>query len=293
MSSAEPILVMGATGHVGRATLAALRASGVEAVAFVRDRHRAAGLLGDHQAVHVGDLGEPRSLAWALEGIEAVLLCSGNGPALREEQLNAVEAIAASRVRRVVKVSASPVATAADSPSRVGRDHAAVERALRATGREVVAIRPNVFMQAFVAQAAAVAKGVLPGPEGARVSFIDAHDIGRVAAAALTAVEAPAPRLELTGPEALTWFEVAGAMSAVLGRTVTHHPTPANVLVAGMRELGRPEWEIEHTLELAVLLREPKAAEVNTTVKEVTGRPPRSLTEFLTDNAGGFRLAEN
>jgi uncharacterized protein YbjT (DUF2867 family) len=291
MPSPEPILVMGATGNVGGATLAALRASGVEAVAFVRDPRRAAGLLGAHQPVHVGDLGEPRSLAWALEGIEAVLLCSGNGPALREEQLNAVEAIAASRVRRVVKVSASPVATATDSPSRVGRDHIAVESALRATGREVVAIRPNVFMQTFLAQARAVADGALPGPEGARVSFIDAHDIGRVAAAALTAVEAPAPVLELTGPEALTWFEVAGAMSAALGRTVTHHPTPTNVLAARMRELGRPEWQIEHTLELALLLREPRAAAVSNTVEEITGRPPRSLTKFLSDNAGVFRLA--
>ena len=285
---APQILIMGATGNVGGATLAELRASGIEAVAFVRDPQRAADLLGEDQPVRVGDLADGRSLAAALEGIERVLLCSGNDPALREQQLNAVEAIAASDVQRVVKMSASPVATGADSPSRVGRDHAAVEDALRTTGREIVAIRPNVFMQSFFAQAPAIANGVLPGPERGRVSFIDAGDIGRVAAAALTADHAPGRMLELTGPEPLTWFEVAELMSSVFGRPIVHVPTTTAMLAQGMRALGRPEWLVEHVIELAVLMSEPKAAEVTDTVEDVTGRPPRSLTEFLTDSASAF-----
>ena len=113
---AERVLVMGATGNVGGATLAALREAGVEAVAFVRNRDRAAEQLGADQPVRVGDLADKRSVAAALEGIERVLLCSGNDPGLREQQLNAVEAIAASDVRRIVKISASAVATRPDSP---------------------------------------------------------------------------------------------------------------------------------------------------------------------------------
>jgi uncharacterized protein YbjT (DUF2867 family) len=288
---APSILVMGATGNVGGATLAALRAGGVEAVAFARDRQRAAEQLGPEQAVRVGDLSDTGAVAAALDGIERVLLCSGNDPDLLEHQLNAVEAIAASDVRRAVKISGSPVAAGADSPSRVGRDHTAVEDALRATGREAVAIRPNVFMQSFLAQTAALANGVLPGPEGARVSFVDARDIGAVAAAALTAAEPPAPVLEVTGPEALTWYEVADEMSRVLGRPITHYPATTEMLADGMRALGLPEWQIQHSLELAVLLREPKAAQVTDTVEELTGRAPRPLAEFLTDNAAAFTLA--
>jgi uncharacterized protein YbjT (DUF2867 family) len=132
---------------------------------------------------------------------------------------------------------------------------------------------------------------VLPGPERGRVSFIDAGDIGRVAAEALTADQTPAPVLEVTGPEALTWFEVAELMSDVLGRTITHVPTPTDTLAQGMRALGRPEWLVEHVVELAVLMSEPKAAEVTDTVEDVTGRPPRSLTEFLTDDASAFPAA--
>ena len=288
---APSILVMGATGNVGGATLAALRAGGVEAIAFARDRQRAAERLGPEQAVRVGDLSDTSTLAAALEGIEQVLLCSGNDPGLLEQQLNAVDAIAASDVRRAVKISASPVAAGADSPSRVGRDHTAIEDALRATGRETVAIRPNVFMQSFLAQTGAIANGVLPGPEGARVSFVDARDIGAVAAVALTAAEPPAPVLEVTGPEALTWYRVADEMSRVLGRPIAHYPATTEMLADGMRALGRPEWQVQHSLELAVLLREPKAAQVTDTVEELTGRKPRRLTAFLTDYAATFSVA--
>jgi uncharacterized protein YbjT (DUF2867 family) len=282
---------MGATGNVGGATLAALRSDGVDAIAFVRDPARAAEVLGPGQRVRVGDLGDRSSVAAALDGIDSVLLCSGNDPGLRAQQLNAVEAIAASDVRRVVKISASPVATGPDSPSRVGRDHAEIEQALRATGREIVAIRPNVFMQSFLAQAPAIANGVLSGPERARVSFIDADDIGRVAAVALTADQVPAPVLELTGPEALSWSEVAALMSEVLGRPVTHVATPTDALAEGLRALGRPDWMVEHVVELAVLMSESKAAEVTDTVEELTAVPPRTLADFLADNAAAFPAA--
>ncbi|MEA2143225.1 MAG: hypothetical protein QOI64_1655 [Solirubrobacteraceae bacterium] len=288
---AGSILIMGATGNVGGATLAALRESGVGAIAFVRDAQRAAGLLGADQPVRVGDLGDASSVAAALDGIERVLLCSGNDPPLRDQQLNAVAAIAASDVERVVKVSASPVATRSDSPSRVGRDHAAIEEALRATGRDVVAIRPNVFMQSFFAQGTAIANGVLPGPERGWVSFIDARDVGRTAALALTSDRVPAALLELTGSEAFTWFEVAELMTGALGRAITHVVTPTDAFAQGMRALGRPEWMIEHVLELAVLMSEPKAAEVTNAVEQVTGQPPRTLTEFLTENAAVFLAA--
>jgi uncharacterized protein YbjT (DUF2867 family) len=288
---AAEVLVIGATGNIGGATLAALRAAGVKAAAFVRDPERAAQVLGQDQPLRVGDLRDPASLAAALDGIERVHLCSGNDPDLREQQLNAVAAIERSDVRRVVKISASPVATGADSPSRVGRDHAAVEEALRATGLEVVAIRPNVFMQTFLAQTPALGNGLLPGPERARVSFIDARDVGAVSAVALTTDETPEPVLELTGPEALTWPEVAEKMTEVLGRPITHVATPTDALAQGMRAMGRPEWQVQHAIEVAVLLAEPKAAEVTDTVEQIIGRPPRTLADFLNDNAAAFSLA--
>jgi len=286
------VLVTGATGTVGRATLSALRDRDVHAAAFVRDRARATHALGPDVELRVGDFSEERSLATALDGIDAVLLASGNDPEMRDHQLGAARVIAGSEARRVVKISGSPVSIAHAARTRTGTDHLAVESALRASGREVVAIRPNVFMQNFLDQSAAVAHDALPGPDGAtRVSFIDAQDIGRVSAAALAEPELPGEILELTGPEALTWFDVAALMTKVLGRPITHYPAPPEVIRQGLLAMGRPEWQVEHALELSALFSDPQAAEVTSTVQRVTGRPPGTLTTFLERHVEDFRPA--
>ncbi|HMD56184.1 MAG TPA: NAD(P)H-binding protein [Solirubrobacteraceae bacterium] len=286
------ILVIGVTGTVGGATLRALSAAGQEPAAFVRDPERAASEVGEAVPLVTGDLADEASVRAALDGIDGVLLCSAHGPAMREQQLTAVRAIAASDARRIVKISGSPVSIAPDSPAASGRDHLAIEEALQATGRETVALRPNTFMQNFLEQSLAVGHGALPGPEGdPRVSFVDARDVGAVAAAALLAEDPPEPVLEVTGPEALTWFEVAETMSSVLGRPVTHYPTPPEVIRQGLLGMGRPEWLVEHLLELAPLMREPKAAEVTDTVERMAGRPATSLLTFLHEHAAMFQAA--
>jgi uncharacterized protein YbjT (DUF2867 family) len=284
------ILVMGATGTVGGATLHALRVAGTEPVAVVRDPERARRILGSHTPLRTGDLADEASLRVAFKGAESLLLCSGHDPAMRECQLAAVRAIASSEIRRVVKISGSPVSVTADSPARSGRDHFAVEEALRRTGREIVAVRPNAFMQTFLDQGALVANGILPGPESdPRVSFVDARDIGRVAAAALLAVRPTEPVLEVTGPAALTWPDVAAAMSAVFGRPVSYFPAAPDLVRQALDGMGRPEWLVEHTLELSELMREPRAAEVTDTVERMTGRQATPLAEFLTDHATAFQ----
>jgi uncharacterized protein YbjT (DUF2867 family) len=242
--------------------------------------------------MRTGDLRDESSVAAALDGIDAVLLCSGHDPSMADSQLAAVRAIAAADVRRVVKISGSPVSMIPNSPARTARDHWAVEEALRALGGETVAIRPNAFMQNLLGQADAVRHGALPGPDGdPRVSFVDVRDIGRVAAAALLAETAPEPVIEVTGPEALSLFEVAATMAKVLGRPVTHIPMAPDAIRDGLVAMGRPEWLAEHIAELAALMREPKAAEVSDAVLELTGRAPVTLEQFLTENAAAFPAA--
>ena len=284
-----PVLLIGATGTIGGATIDALRAVGTEPVAFVRDAGQGAAKLGDTTQLRVGDLADESTVRAALEGIDRVLLCSGHHPAMREHQLKAVRAIASSDVRRVVKISGSPVSMTPNSPARTGRDHLAVEEALRAVDRETVAIQPNTFMQNLLDQAIAVGHGALPGPDGLpRVSFVDARDVGRVAAAVLTADATPEPVLEVTGPEALTWFDVAQAMTTILGRTITHYPAPPDIARQGLLALGRPDWLVDHLLELGALMSDPKAAEITDAVERITGQRPVTLAQFLKDHAAEF-----
>jgi uncharacterized protein YbjT (DUF2867 family) len=286
------ILVMGATGNVGGATLRALRASGIRPALFVRDAERARALLGEDHELRVGDLADAESLRSALEGVDAALLCSGHGADMRDLQIGAVETMSAAGVRRIVKISGSPASVTPDSIAELGRDHFAIEEALRATSRETVSVRPSIFMQTFLEQAVAVGHGALPGLEGEpRVSFVDARDVGRVAAAALTAPAAPEPILEVTGPEALTWHDVADRMSTVLGRSVTHHPVSPELARQALLGMGRSEWLVDHMLELAAVSRDPKAAEITGTVQRMSGCAPISLDQFLAEHVDAFPAA--
>ena len=221
-----------------------------------------------------------------------MLLCSAHGPAMRAQQMGAVRAIGASDVNRVVKISGSPVSVSPDSSAGSGRDYFAIEEALDAIGCVTVAIRPSPFMQNFLEQAPLVGHGLLIGPDGEpRASFIDAGDIGRVAATALLCEEPPNSVLEVTGPEALTWFDVAATMTKVLGRTITPQPMSPESIRQTLLGTGRPQWLVEHMLEGGGLLRDLKAAEVTDTVKRITGQPPTTLDEFLTDRASAFQGA--
>lgn len=283
------VLVSGATGLVGGATAAALGDRGVEVVAFVRDPSR---LTARHAAltVAVGDLGDADSLRAALTGVDAVVLVSGHGPDMSDVQQAALSTIAATDVRRVVKISASPVAVSG-SASSLGRAHLDVEQTLRASVPEPVVVRPNVFMQNLLAMAPAVAHGVLPGPEGdPTVSFVDARDVGRAAAAA---VVAPDPRtlLEVTGPQPLRYSDVADAMSTVLQRPISYAPIPVDVMRQGLQAAGDPDWLAEHKIEMATLMRDPSAARITDHYAAVTGEEPTSIAAFLTAHATRFEAA--
>ncbi|MEU8988485.1 hypothetical protein AB0C98_18900 [Streptomyces sp. NPDC048558] len=58
----------------------------------------------------------------------------------------------------------------------------------------------------------------------------------------------------------------------------------ANVL----RRQGKPDWYVEHLVEMAQLFRAGAGATVSTTVRDLTGRPPRTIESFAAEHAGPF-----
>ena len=99
------VLVTGATGTVGAHVVRALRERGVMARAFVRDREKAASLLGEDVELAVGDFADRGSIERALRGTEALFLACGNVPGQIEHESAAIDATKAAGVQRVVKLS--------------------------------------------------------------------------------------------------------------------------------------------------------------------------------------------
>ena len=149
------ILIVGATGLVGSATLRQLTARGVPVRTLIRNAEKAAILAGPGVETVVGDLEQPASLDAALDGVTRALLISPLHPRQVEWQGNFVEAARRAGAVHIVKLSG--LGTSLDSPLRSGRWHAQTEQHIAAADLPFTYLHPPFFMQNLLRSAAAIA----------------------------------------------------------------------------------------------------------------------------------------
>jgi uncharacterized protein YbjT (DUF2867 family) len=285
----ERVLILGATGNVGRHVVGELVASGTQVRAHTRDAARAAEVIPGAELFE-GELTDDL-LEGAVDGVDAVFLLSAHGYAMGEGQLRVIRALRRSGVR-IVKLSGTSSAITPDGPHAC-RQHWEVEQVLKASGQPFVILRPNSFMQVLIGQImlpALNASGAIPnalGPSG--ISLIDARDVAAVAARTLTSDAWDGETLVLTGPRAITYREIAGLVSEIRGEQVpVADITPADVRVA-MLARGLQPWEAEHFEEMYQLFRDGESAFVTDTVERVTGAPPRTVEAYLAELAPSLK----
>ena len=275
------ILITGATGRVGGTTLKQLSTRGVAVRALVRNAEKAAQVASPLVETVIGDLAQPRSLESALDGITAALLVSPLDPHQVEIQGNFIDA--AKRAGRVHVVKISGLGTALNSSVRSGRWHAQTEKHLEDSGLPFTHLRPPFFMQNILRFAPTIrASGEFSGSMNqGKVAMIDVEDIAAVAVTALTTAAHVGKAYTLTGPEALAYTDVAEKLSQLLGRTVTYKDTPLAAMRERLLASGMPEWHVDVQVDFSTALSAGHASVVTDTVEAVTGRPARTLEQFI------------
>jgi uncharacterized protein YbjT (DUF2867 family) len=279
------ILVIGGTGTTGRAVLEALPAAHLPFRALVRPGSEVR--LPAGTAAVQGDAGDAAGLRRALGGVDQVFLAMANGPRQEGLELGIVRAAAAAGVGHLVKVSAPVVGP--DVPVAVARMHDRVERAALAAGAEsgmtCTFLRPYAFQQNLLSHAATIRTlGVFFGITGdTPLNMVDARDVADVA---VTVMQRPGHRgqpLTLTGPEAVSYPEVARRLS-LLARRVRYVDQSPEQLRHGLRQrAGLPGWLADHIVEIQELaLAVPEVP--SDSVARITGRAPRRLDDFLREN---------
>jgi uncharacterized protein YbjT (DUF2867 family) len=283
------ILIVGATGLVGSATLRQLTARGVPVRALVRSAEKASTLAGPGVETVIGDLEQPASLDAALDGVTRALLISPLHPRQVEWQGNVVEAARRAGAVHIVKLSG--LGTALDSPLRSGRWHAQTERHIADAGLPWTYLHPPFFMQNLLRSAAAIAaQGLLVAPmQAGQIAMVDARDVAAVAVAALTSDGHVDKTYTITGPDALSFQEVAQKLAAATGRSVTYQDVPLAAMRREMVAAGLPAWLIEVRMEFATALRDGYAAAVTDTMQVVTGQSARTFDAFAREHAALFR----
>ena len=278
------ILITGASGNVGREVLKQIAQTGAKVRAAFQSSSKAAAPPGVETAIV--DFKQPETLRAALKGVDRVFLVGPPTAELPALERNAVDVIAQSDVKQLVKLSAM-----GGREAIFPRQHAESEYYIRSSGVPYTFLRPNGFMQNMVNYNAPTinSQNAFYGSEGdGKVSQIDIRDVAAVAVKALTEEGHVDKTYTLTGPEALTNGEIAKILSDGLGREIRFINLPPAQLKQALLSAGVPEWSADALLDLQRLYREGKAATVTQDVEQTLGRKPISFAQFLADYRSAF-----
>ncbi len=286
------ILVTGATGIAGSQVVRALLEQRQDVRAFVRDPDKARGLFGDAADLAPGDFAEPRSLRAALHGADVLFLSGADDPRRVEWETAAIDAAAEAGVRRIVKLSS--IVARPGAPVAFWDWHGRIEQHLSDSAVPSVILRSSFFMSNLLAAAEPVAlDGKLYAPAGgAQIAMIDPRDVGNAAAAVLTSAGHDGRSYALTGPEAVTYTQVAAALAEATGREVEFVDLPDEAATQGLIQAGLPAFAAEQVVAVFAQARLGVAAQVTATVETLTGRAPRDVASFARDSANLFSRRE-
>lgn len=272
------ILVTGATGNVGRVVLRILQNQGVATRAAGRAERAAAG--GGAGGAVAFDFVDPGTWTAAFRGVDSMFLM--RPPALGNVRRDLLPAVAAARdagVRQIVFLSLPGAAWNKVVP------HAAVESWLRSSGLTWTFVRASFFGQNLSTTHAADIRErdaiLVPAGRGA-TAFVDAEDVGAVAAAALLDPGAHAGKAwTVTGPRALTYAQVADILTRELGRPIRYdRPGALSYARHAHHTLRMPWGMVAVTSAIYATARLGLAAGTTGDARAVLGREPIDFSAF-------------
>ena len=284
-----PIVITGATGQLGRLTVESLLARGVPAEQIIATGRRTevlADLAERGVVVRRADFNDTASLREAFAGAEKLLLVSGTEPGRVQQHGNAINAAKAAGVRFIAYTSA----TRADTSSLLlMADHRATEQLLAASGVPHALLRNAWYLENYTSQLPDyLARGIVGATGTARVSAATRADYADAAAAVLAGEGHEGAVYELGG-QPFTMTELAEAVSAAAGQTVTYIDLPVEQYQAVLVGAGVPE-------PVAALLADSErgaaAGEMaveSADLQKLIGRAPTTLEQAMTAAASALR----
>ena len=281
------ILVIGATGNVGRPTVAGLLAKGESVRALSRSDENLAKLPDGVDGV-IGDLETGSGLDAACAGVDKLFLITSNGETETARGLAAVEAATTADVKHIVFLSVSNPNKEPAIPHY--RAKLPIEEAVRNSGAAFTFLRPNFFMQTDMSVIPVIKEhGVYAMPIGSiGNNRVDTRDIADCAVRVLTEDGHAGADYHLHGPDTISGPGAAEVYAEHFGRAVHYGGDDVDAWGKPV-EAFLPPWLLDSLKKMFVgqqMNGGVADADAVAASQEAVGHPLRTFDAFVAELAG-------
>jgi uncharacterized protein YbjT (DUF2867 family) len=291
MSKKLKVLVTGATGNTGSLLVPALLKAGVDVRVFARNEAKAKPLRDLGAEVVIGDLDEPATILPAIRNVDKIYLLTWNGETAPKQAQNVINAAKYETVPHIIRHSMW-----GPDNSRIIKEGYKIDEMIKSSGLQWTIMKPTFFMQNTMMAAQSISSdGVIYWDmKDGKLGMIDVRDVADAAFAVITGGGHEGKSYILTGPEAISFNNVASAFSKVLDKEVKYVNVPGEASLQAMTGMGMPEWIAKGYVELMEGFSENFANSTTKNVEILTGHTARSFEQFANDFAqvfGGEKIA--
>lgn len=290
-------VITGASGHFGRSVTKELVEHGIapsDLLLVSRSPQQLADIRERGASVRYGDFDDYDSLVRAFDGGEKMLMISATKVGYRIPQhTNAINAAKAAGVRHVIYTSF--IGKEPDNPSLAVVDHRGTEKVLTQSGLVWTVLRNAQYSDALVEAASPIplSTGRWIGSSGqGRMPFVTRADCISAAAAALVKPGVEHRILNITGPDRMTFPEMARVIAEVAGASIEWVDVDSASMYAFFDKLGVPRmavpdqtvenipWSSDDIVSMEAALKDGWFDIQSDDFERLTGRKPQSFRSF-------------
>ncbi len=285
----EKILVTGANSNVGSQVVIQLSERGKSVRAGVHSLDKAENVSSTSAELVEMDFNNTETIDRALRGIDRVFYLTPLVPNMVEMADGFLESAKKTGVKHIVRMSG--MGADGENPITLGKMHREVEKKIEDSGIPFTHVRPNSFMQNYLMYSQTIKEqNAFYAPiENGQVSLVHVRDIGAIAAKVITEDGHEGKGYTVTGPEALSNYQIAEILSRATGRTINYVNVSDDETRKFMKGSGMPDWLIDLLMELLVLQRAGYVSYVSPSVEEVAGRKAINFEQFANEYVSAFK----
>jgi NAD(P)H dehydrogenase (quinone) len=288
LKTKDMILVTGATGNLGTATINSLLNRCIapnDITALVRDETKSAALRSKGIQIKPGDYQDVESLKSAFQGVDKLLLISSSSDISKrfEQHKNAINAAKETGVGHIIYTSFDMKNLQQSVMGAEVRYHADTADYLKQIAIPYTLMDNTMYadMIPFLAGKDIINNGVSAPAGDGKTPFLPITEMAETLAVVLTTPGHENKEYVIAAETAFSFSEIADLLSDITGKTIPYHQPGVSSYIARLIQIGASEDDAAYIARFCGAIAKGEFDTHKSDVKHLLGRSPVSLKEFL------------